>query len=355
MRISTRLGVLGVLGLVTLAGTAGTAFAAGGGGQPQVGKGSSETKGGAGPGSASTDSGSADSGRAPGERNVDYIARAGAAPKAWEVGGTWETHRLIRQNDVNNDSKNLNVLAGYVRYDITDKDRIRLNAYLNQRFIADQGETGFRMDDLVLSYRRTIPLPEQFTMFASGQVTAPTSFESQKTGLITAPRVTLSLEKLFGEYVTTSVRVSGTGYVSKYRAAEGGQYNPKYGLSAGADLEVAMPFHRPLSVGVGVGTGYAWYYEPNSTNDPNPQVQALGVTADSQFSSQPITQTYFGEIFARYILPNIAGVKSDVTIAAANGDPSLGSVSVLRDTGVAKFFLAHRQTAEVYGTLAIRY
>jgi hypothetical protein len=354
MRISTRLGVVGFLGLVTLAATAGTAFAAGGANPAQPGKGSAETKGGAGPGSSGGGSESGDSGVSPGERNVDLIARAGATPKVWEVGATWETHRVIRQSESAGANKNLNVLAGYVRYDITDKDRIRLNAYLNQRFIADDGETGVRFDDLVLQYRRTIPLPEQFTMFALGQVTAPTSFDSQKSGLITAPRVTLSLEKLFGEYVTTSVRVGGTGYVTKYRSYEGGRPEPKFGLSAGADVEVAMPFHKPLSFGAGVGTSYSWFYQPNSTNDPNSQVQALGTTADTQFTDQPIAQSYFGEVFARYILPNIVGVKSDVTIAAANGDPSLGSVSVLRD-GVAKFNLAYRQTAEVYGTLAIRY
>ncbi len=352
MRTST-LG-LGVLGVLSLVFAAGTASAAGGGGQPQSGKGSSESKGGASPGSSGGGGDSGDTGVTATERNVDLVAKAGQTPKVWEVGATWETHRLIRQNDVNNSSKNLNVLAGYARYDITDKDRIRLNAYLNQRFIADSGETGYRFDDLVLQYRRRIPLPEDFTIFATGQLTAPTSFSSQKSGLITAPRVSLAVEKLFGEYVTTSARVSGTGYISKYRTAEGGNYNPKYGLSAGADVEVAMPFHKPLSFGVGVGTGYSWYYEPNSTNDPNPQVQAYGTTADTQFSTQPITQSYFGEIFARYVLPNIVGVKSDVTIAAANGDPSLGSVSVLRD-GVAHFNVAYRQTAEVYGTLAIRY
>jgi hypothetical protein len=350
MRISTRLGVLGVLGFVTFAGTA---SAAGGGGGAQAGKGSSETKGGS-VGGSGGDTGGGDTGRSPGERNVDLIQQAGTTPKLWEVGGAWETHRLIRQNDVENSNKNLNVLGTYARYDITDKDRIRLNAYLNQRFIADQGETGFRFDDLVLQYRRTIPLPEQFTLLAGGQVTAPTSFTSQKQGLVTAPRVTLTLEKLFGEYVTTSARLAGTGYIAKYRTAEGGSPNEKYALSAYADVEVAMPFHKPLSFGADVGTGYSWYYEPNSTNDPNPQVQRLGTTADTQFTQQPILQTYYGEIYARYILPNIAGAKSDLTIAAANGDPSLGSVSVLRD-GVSHFNIAFRQTAEVYGALAIRY
>jgi hypothetical protein len=349
MRISTLgLGVLGVLFL------AGTASAAGGGNSPtQAGKGSAESKGGAGPGGGGSDSGG-EAGVSPGERNVDVVARGTSTPKPWEVSATWETHRVIRQAESAGASKNLNVLSGSARYDITENDRIRLLAYLNQRFIADEGETGFRFDDVVLQYRRRIPLPQQFTLFATASTTAPTSFASQKSGLITQPRITLAIERTFGEYVTASARIAGTGYISKYRTAEGGNYNAKYGLSSGADVEVTMPFHKPLSIGAGVGTAYTWYYEPNSTNDPNPQVQALGTTADTQFSTQPISQSYFGEVFARYILPNIVGVKSDITIAAANGDPSLGSVSVLRD-GVAHFNLAYRQTAEVYGTLAIRY
>ena len=350
MRISTLgLGVLGVLFL------AGTASAAGGGNAPtQSGKGSSESKGGAGPGGGGSGGDTGDTGGAPGERNVDVVARGTSTPKPWEVSATWETHRVIRQAESAGADKNLNVLSGSARYDITENDRIRLLAYLNQRFIADEGETGFRFDDIVLQYRRRIPLPERFTLFATGSATAPTSFASQKSGLISAPRITLAIERQFGEYVTASARIAGTGYISKFRTAEGGNYNPKYGLSTGADVEVTMPFHKPLSVGASVGMAYTWYYEPNSTNDPNPQVQALGTAADTQFSTQPISQSYFGEVFARYILPNIVGVKSDITIAAANGDPSLGSVSVLRD-GVSHFNLGYRSRAEVYGTLAIRY
>ncbi len=353
MRISTRLGVLGVFfGCLALTGTA---SAAGGGGATQAGKGSAEGRGGAGPGGAPGGGGGSTSGVGPSEgRNPDVVRSDVVAKKPWEVGGTWETHRLIRQNDVNNSSKNLNVLGAYAQYDITQYDRVKVRAFLYQRFIADDGETGFRFDDMIFQYTRTIPLPQKFTAHATGWVTAPTSFASQKQGLITAPRLALDLSKQFGEYVTAGVRTSGDALIYKYRTSEGGNYNPKYALRFGADVEVVMPFHKALSIGAGAGTGYTWYYEPNSTNDPNPQVQRLGVTGDPYYSTQPIGQTYSGEIFVRYILPNIIGVKSDIVIAAADGDPSLGSVSVLHD-GVAHFYPGYRQTAEVYGTLAIRY
>ncbi len=348
MRTSTfGLGVLGIL-LVS-----GAASAAGGGEKAgQSGKGSSESKGGLGVGAAG--GGESETGVVAERRNVDQVANRNEERKPWEVSATWETHRVIRQNESAGANKNLNILSGSARYDVTDKDRLRVSAYINQRFIADQGETGFRFDDVGFQYRRTIPLPQQFTLFASAQLTAPTSFYSQKSGIITQPRIGLSAEKQFGEYVTVSARINGGTTIAKYRTAEGGAPNGKYSLGTGADVEVVMPFHKPLSFGAGVGTSYSWFYEPNSTNDPNPQVRSLGTTADTQFSQQPIAQSYYGEIFARYVLPSIVGLKSDLSVAAANGDPSLGSVSVLRD-GVAKFNLAYRQTAEVYATLAIRY
>src|SRR5262249_25983476 len=101
-------------------------------------------------------------------------------------------------------------------------------------------------------------------------------------------------------------------------------------------------------------TGYLWYYEVNNLNDGNAQVQRNGTVGDSTFPNQPILQTYAGEIFARYVLPPITGVRSDVLIALANGDPTLGSVSVLHD-GVGHIYAGFRQTAEVYGALTLRY
>ncbi len=339
---------------------ANTASAAGGGTSgSQVGKGSSEGRGGAGPGSGSGggpggSSGTA-SGGGPGSSSADKVYGDEVPEKAWEVGGLWETHRLIRQSDLNGSAPNktFNVFGLYGQYDITEFDRIKVRTYLYERFLADQGETGFRFDDIILQYTRRVPLPEEFTLRATAWMTVPTSFDSQKASLITAPRLIVDMEKQFGHYVKASARTYGDAYIVKYRTYEGGRPNPKYDFRLAADVEVSMPFHMPLSFGAAAATGYIWYYEPNNpTTDPT--VQATGAVGDSTFQTQPIRQTYSGEIYARYVLPPVIGVRSDILLALANGDPSLGSTSVLHD-GVGHFYLAYRQTAEVYASLTVRY
>src|SRR5262249_25092792 len=48
--------------------------------------------------------------------------------KAWEAEVAWETHHLIRQEDLNNagENKTFNYLDAYFQYDVTRNDRLRL-------------------------------------------------------------------------------------------------------------------------------------------------------------------------------------------------------------------------------------
>ena len=73
-----------------------------------------------------------------------------------------------------------------------------------------------------------------------------------------------------------------------------------------------MPFHEPLSFGISASTSYNWLYNVQSGD---PSVVSNGVVADATYQNQPIQQTYGGEIYARYTLPTLAGVKSDITVA----------------------------------------
>ena len=331
------------------------AFAAGGVG----GKGDTGGKGGNGPGSAA----GAGSGLTGGGGSNDSIAVGNASQnpdfaanneverkKKWEVGGTWETHRLIRQEDVTNASSKLfNVLGVYARYDITPNDRIGIRDYFYERFMADDGETGLRTDDVTATYTRTQPLPKEFTFAGTFALSAPTSFSSQKMSLITAPALILQLDKKIGKYIGVSARALGTAYITKYSSAEGGSPNPRYRLGGTLEAEVAMPFLEALSFGADVTTGYYWYYNVQSSTPA-----ATGTVGDATYPNQPIQQTYGGEIFARYTLPQVIGIKSDITLAFAQGDPSLGYTSVLHD-GVGHTYGFYRQSSEVYAALTLRY
>jgi hypothetical protein len=286
--------------------------------------------------------------------NPDQTVRKVEETKPWELGVTWETHRMIRQDDLEGsaDQKVFNVLSLYARYDLTEHDRISVRDFVQQEFIADQGESGMRTGDVDFSYTRTVPLPRQFVFSATGVLSAPTSFDSQKAGLITAPTLVLQLDKRLGKYVGVTARAVGSAFIAKYAEAEGGQANPHWHLTANLEADVTMPFLEQLSIGADIATGYTWYYEVQSGD---PSVVANGVVNDPQFpNSQPVSQSYGGEIFARYLLPNVAGVKSDISLALADGDPSLGYNSVLHD-GVSEVYLFFRQTAEVYGTISVRY
>lgn len=283
----------------------------------------------------------------------DKVTQQAVPKKAWEVGATWEAHGLLRQNDLQGNAadKFFNYFYVFGRVEFLKYNRVTLRAGLYQRFLADPQESGARLDDVVLSYTRTIPLPEQFKLMVSGSVFAPTSFVSQKEGVITAPRLTLQLDKGFGRHVLLTLRPFGEAYIQQYTSMQGGSTpNPIARVGGSFEASVSMPFHPPLSLGAAFYTGYTWYYDANAKLPAG----APGLSQDATYAHQPTQQSYGGEIYVRYALPSIAGVKPDMMVALANGDPSLGYTSRLHD-GVSHLYLFYRLTTEVYGAIAARY
>jgi len=341
----------GFAAAVVLAST--SAFAA------DTGKGDTGGKGGLGPGAPpTTETGVGDvvplgNGSQNPVANPDQTARKAEKQKPWEIGATFETHRLIRQDDLEGVGANkvFNDFGVYASYSLSEHDRIGIRDYFYERFLADEGETGVRSDDVTATYTRTQKLPKDFSFAATLAINAPTSFESQKMGLITAPGLVLQIDKKIGRYIGLSARATTGFFIVKYREAEGGAQNPEFRLGFSLEAEVIMPFHEPLSIGMDATTSYIWFYNVASGD---PSIVANGVVADNQFSSQPISQSYGGEIFARYTLPTLAGVKSDFTLSLAQGDPALGYASVLHD-GVGYTYLFFRQTSEVYASFTVRY
>ncbi len=285
----------------------------------------------------------------PIQRNLDRTNIRTEQQKPWEVGAVFETHRAFLQDNLASGNLVYNVYGAYIRYRITDNDSIGIRESFQENFVADQGETGFRTDDVAITYTRSVPLPRHFLFSVTGSLSAPTSLSSQKMGLITAPRLVLALDKRFGRYIDVSARVAGGAFIDRYAEAEGGAANPLASLSAGLSAEVVMPFHEPLSFGISASTTYTWLYSVQS-GDGTP----YGVVQDGTYVNQPVQQLYSGEIYGRYTLPTLAGVKSDITIAVADGDPGIGSTSYLHD-GVGYTYLYNAQNAGVYGALSVRY
>jgi hypothetical protein len=334
--------VVATVSMATLL-VAGVAGAAGGKNGPTGGAGGSVSFGG---GKSATGGGGAGlSDSAEEGQNAD----APRETKKWQIYGVFETHRLVRQSDLGGDAPNktFNFMYLYPSYDITPKDRVSIRAGFYQRFLADQGETGLRLDDTVFAYTRFVPLPEEIMLRLGGWVTAPTSFDSKLAGIITVPRLSLRLDKFFGRVGVKAITY-GEYYVAKYRTAAGGSPNPQTHYAALLEAEYRIPYIEKLFMGASIATGYTWYYGVDSPN-------AGPTVGDTQFTRQPVQQSYGGEIFARYEFPKWEGLMTDLTLAYAQGDPTLGYTSALHDGARHLYYGFNRHVSEVYAALSARY
>lgn len=274
--------------------------------------------------------------------------------KSWSVGGVFESHRLIRQDDLQGAarSKAVNYLFLFAGYGITKYDRVMVRSGLFQRFIADQGESGVRMDDVEPIYTRMIPLPWQVTWRESLGVILPVSFESQRNDMIVTPRLITQFDRRFGTFNLT-FKNSSAAWLHKYKANAGGDALPYATFSWSLTAEYAMPFHDSLSVGAIALTGLQLTHDPENGNDPN--VRRFGAVTDPNFGNrQPVQNSYGGEVYVRYLLPELKGMKSDFTVGYANGDYAVGYMRMNRE-GVNRVYGFWRTNAEVYAELGVRY
>ncbi len=116
-----------------------------------------------------------------------------------------------------------------------------------------------------------------------------------------------------------------------------------------------MPFHRQLSIGVQVSDGYFGYYNVgaapygtatggsyNGSNFP-------GATSNSVTDNNPWQQTYGDQIYVSYVMPDLSGFRSNLTVALSNGSPS-----VLND-GIVHPYLFYYQSTNVFFAYSARY
>jgi hypothetical protein len=309
-------------------------------------------------------------------QNPDVSGSQRVEEKPWEIGATFETHRLLRQ-DYNLEgagaTKVFNVLFAVAKYAFTDYDTVLLSGGGYQYFLADSGESGFRASDLSLAYTRLFLLPAKFKLRATVGATVPISFDSQLASNITSPSASLSISRKFGD-LAVEARISGRYFWDRYTSQnaigaansgdESGSGSPNVKLVAGAAVsaEYNMPFYRPLSAGVALTDSYAWYYNVGQCPADSGLGQAMGTgssgcpgaTTNTVTDNLPWQQSYGGEVFVRYVMPDLSGFKSDITVVLANGDPSLGYPSVL-NSGIVHPYLLYYNSAEVYAALSGRY
>ncbi len=277
--------------------------------------------------------------------------------KSWEVRVGSEFHRMWIQTDLNGAKANSNLLYWSIsgRYSLTKADRISISFGVAERFLADQGETGLRNDDPRLLYSHDFgEVIGGVEAAASFSLNAPLSFYSQKMGLITAPGGAVEASRKFGP-VMASLRASGGFFIQRYDSMEGGAPNPKGRLGFSADLNVDIPWVKGLALGVDAYTGYVWFYTPQGNPCTNGMYEGqCGTENSATYPVQPMLQSYGGEAYVRYSFPEWRGVKADVSLVLADGDPTLGYNSTLHD-GIGYFYLYYRYTAAWYAALSVRY
>jgi hypothetical protein len=308
-------------------------------------KGETGGKGGLGPKQSGENEGAPDT-ALPIVRNADRASKNQEQEKPWEIGGSFETHRMFVQSDLNGMQPVFNIFGVYATYRLTDNDTIGLTEFFSENFIADQGETGVRAEDVSARYTRSVPLPQNFLFTGTFSLTAPTSLTSQKMSLITTPGLALGLSKKLGRYVNLSSRITGSVFVTRYAEMEGGAPNPLARVTGTLAGEFVLPFYEPISFGISASTGYSWLHNPGGATQ-------YGTTQDPIFPTQPVQQSYGGEIYARYTLPVLAGLKSDLTVAFSDGQ-SVGNNSWLHD-GVGYAYFFYRESADMYASLSVRY
>jgi hypothetical protein len=353
------------------------------------GKGDTGGKGGAGPDSSTTSGASGTAEATSGTdtslqpfggsstQNPDVAGRDRLQEKPWEVGASFETHRLLYQNfntEGTGPFKVFNVLFAVAKYSFTAYDTALISGGGYQYFLADSGESGFRSADITLAYTRLVLLPAKLRLRATGSATIPISFDSRLASNITTPALTVSLSRRFGD-LSLEARLSGRYYIDRYTSQApigdgtdtgSGGPNPKFAAGAAVSAEFDMPFFRPLSLGAGLLDSYAWYYNvgqcpfdagaSSAQGNSNPGATACATTSNPLTDNQPWQQSWGGEVFVRYVMPELSGFKSEIVVALAEGDPSLGYPDVLQD-GIVHPFVGGNlvNSSEVYAALSGRY
>lgn len=282
------------------------------------------------------------------------FAAPAEADKPWEIGASFETHRMFIRNDLGGsaNNKNLNYLYLYGRYEPTKNDALEIRSYFYQRFLADDGETGIRTDDVSLYYAHYIDLAEQWRARLYATATVPSSFTSMKMSLYSAPRLGGAVTWQRGPWTVQLIEY-GEAYIVKYREMEGGNPNPKFHWGSILDAEYALPTPVvPVTVGVSAAMHRYWYYEVAHAQAADQPF--YGAVQDPQFPTQPVQGSYGYQFFARAELPKMAGVQSDFTLAYGQGDSTLGYTSVLHD-GLAHYYAFWRTNSQVYAALSLTY
>lgn len=273
----------------------------------------------------------AEEGAAVEEIQIDAIIPTARRERAlWQVQGLYELHlNLVSDDRSGNDWLAWYMLRGDLNLTVVDQVSLRMD--LEQRFIADPGESGLFFGDMRFYYSRafTMPVPD-FPIPAKAAIylTAPTSRISRERGIITEPTASLTLAPSLGPF---TLFTTGLFRYSFARWAESSQGDPNSQITTGYTLQL--------------------YYIPFDWFAPSIAWQQLWAVPyeTREGDGQPANETYYLEIALNFSVPMPEQAPSlDLSLAYAQG------ASVLED-GVYRLYFAKRDQSEIYFGMNLTY
>jgi len=248
-----------------------------------------------------------------------------------QVQGLYELHFNVISDDYSaNDWLGFYMLKG--NFNITKNNQLSLRLDMEQRFVADPGESGLWFGDIRLYYSRKFALPiPKFPIpgKVSFYLTAPTSRQSLRRSYITKPTVVLALAPSLGPVTLVANGYFRYNFVKYAESDERG--SPNTMLMSGFMFQL---IYAPLDWFAPSAAWVSTWSKPYRTRENE---------------AQPWQETYYWEVALNFSIPMPEKAPSiDLSLAYAQG------ANVLED-GVYRLYFGKRDQSEIYFGLNMIY
>lgn len=293
---------------------------------PTPGEGEGEDGGGAEAGGAVVPpTGDAETEAAVSEIELDAtIPTASKKPKIFQIQGLYELHFNVISDDYSaNDWMSFYMLKA--NFNVTKNNQLSLRLDMEQRFVADPGESGLWFGDIRLYYSRKFALPiPKFPIPGklSFYLTAPTSRQSQKRSYITKPTVVFALAPSLGPVSLVANAYFRYNFVKYAESDHRG--TPNTMLTTGFMFQL---IYAPLDWFAPSAAWVSTWNKPYRTRENE---------------VQPWKENYYWEVALNFSVPMPEKAPTlDISLAYAQG------ANVLEE-GVYRLYFGKRDQSEIY-------
>ena len=252
------------------------------------------------------------------------IPTAAKKAKIFQIQGLYELHfNVISDDHSANDWLSFYMLKGNLN--ITKNNQLSLRLDMEQRFVADPGESGLWFGDIRLYYSRKFALPiPKFPIpgKVSVYLTAPTSRQSQKRTYITKPTLVLALAPSLGPFTLVANGYFRYNFVKYAESDHRG--TPNTMLTTGFMFQL---IYAPLDWFAPSAAWVSTWNKPYRTRENE---------------VQPWKENYYWEVALNFSIPMPEKAPTlDISLAYAQG------ANVLED-GVYRLYFGKRDQSEIY-------